>query len=375
MQTTEGGTIKQEVNDELEIDLNSVDSSILPVYEIKPENEEQETKYELYNCDYSSFKQEENSYRELDLKVYDPSLAETGSMSLAQEKKTEVSRRLNLRKMVPPDEQLHESSKFSYLSDDKSRAVNHIGNLTVEKPYLKCSQCIYSTRRKKDLEINLRIHSGKKPLKCNECGYPAATKSHLTHHLHTHTGEKPFKCDQCSYSSAYRSALTRHRRIHTGEKPFKCDQCSYSAAIKTNLTRHLRTHTGEKPFKCDKCSYSASQKVQLKRHLKAHTQQNTTKVNVPAQTLKDAQKDYLSSSTVVEDKSEDPIFVKPLPYVRPLFPVNPCTSSARNHLLPVPSCSSVQDISDLNSTANFTTNLQTDVSNLPPPRVIPMFWE
>ena len=190
----------------------------------------------------------------------------------------------------------------------KRYLTEHMRVHSTEKPF-KCSECPFRANRKQYLRYHERTHSGEKPYKCTECPYRAIQKTSLIKHLRTHSGEKPFQCPECSYRTSQKSALVTHRRTHSGEKPYKCSLCQYSTSQRSALVTHWRTHSGEKPYRCSLCSYSASQKITLVRHMKVHEEGSVV---------------YGMSYTSLQANSpkvtpaDGPVFVKPLTFVQPL---------------------------------------------------------
>jgi uncharacterized Zn-finger protein len=87
-----------------------------------------------------------------------------------------------------------------------------------------------------------------RPFACNigGCRYAFKRRTDLTIHLRTHTGERPFVCsfEGCGKTFTSKAVLTTHNRTHTGEKPYKCDVpgCGAGFAQRSNYTRHLKRH-------------------------------------------------------------------------------------------------------------------------------------
>ena len=81
---------------------------------------------------------------------------------------------------------------------------------------------------------------------------------------------RPFRCSLCPRVFRRKEQLKLHFRTHTGERPHKCRICFASFSRPSNLSAHMRIHTGERPFVCDICHMRFSQSNNLKRHMKCH---------------------------------------------------------------------------------------------------------
>lgn len=79
--------------------------------------------------------------------------------------------------------------------------------------------------------------------------------------------DKPFSCEYCGKRFKKRQELTVHIRIHTGEKPYKCSVCDRAFSQSSSMKTHMRTHTGEKPYKCRLCSAAFSVSHAYHKHL------------------------------------------------------------------------------------------------------------
>ncbi|KNC83905.1 hypothetical protein SARC_03864 [Sphaeroforma arctica JP610] len=92
----------------------------------------------------------------------------------------------------------------------------------------------------------------------------------------TYATVKPYACEypNCVYSSGRRTDLKVHMRVHTGERPYACDfpGCGSSFAHRTTLVNHKRVYSGERPFACDflGCGNTFSQRTTLANHIRIH---------------------------------------------------------------------------------------------------------
>lgn len=132
----------------------------------------------------------------------------------------------------------------------------------------KCSQCEFSTKRKWNLDIHIRAHSGERSFECEYCEKRFKRKPHLKHHMiSVHSELFEFHCSKCRLGFQEKSLLTSHE-THCSKKQFVCDYCNGVFDHKGHFTNHIRTHSNEMPFHCFDCKKGFARKANLNRHIK-----------------------------------------------------------------------------------------------------------
>ena len=99
---------------------------------------------------------------------------------------------------------------------------------------------IFLPKTKLNLKHHAVIHDSRtKEYGCNECGHLFRRKCELEIHSRKHTGEKPYACKDCPKSFSQRGALKTHTYLHTGIHPLKCAFCQWTGIQKINLSKHI----------------------------------------------------------------------------------------------------------------------------------------
>uniref|UniRef100_A0A6P7F0G0 Zinc finger protein 567-like n=1 Tax=Diabrotica virgifera virgifera TaxID=50390 RepID=A0A6P7F0G0_DIAVI len=120
----------------------------------------------------------------------------------------------------------------------------------------KCTACNFTFAFEKNRNHHMEnLHANendKKTFLCNDCGESYFSLACLTQHMKVHK-EGQYACPTCNRKFKRKPNLTIHLRTHTGEKPYKCHVCGKAFAQRPPLTVHIRSHTGARPHSCRKC--------------------------------------------------------------------------------------------------------------------------
>lgn len=106
---------------------------------------------------------------------------------------------------------------------------------SIETPYV-CSICSKGFKWKHGLDSHSIVHSTEKKLLCDECGYSTSHLKTLRAHQLSHTGQI-FRCNTigCLYTSRRKENLNIHMATHRNETTFVCEICGHRFSQNKNL--------------------------------------------------------------------------------------------------------------------------------------------
>ena len=85
---------------------------------------------------------------------------------------------------------------------------------------------------------------------CDECDFQSVSAAALQKHINVaHDGGQAIKCGECEYETKSKKDFAIHMKdIHT-PRVFMCDQCYYTASKEEYLKKHIKfNHDGKNPF-------------------------------------------------------------------------------------------------------------------------------
>nr|CAH7724011.1 unnamed protein product [Callosobruchus chinensis] len=220
---------------------------------------------------------------------------------------------------------------------------HHMDTVHSEAKPFACTICDKRCKRRGDLRIHMRTHTGERPYNCKMCSRSFINASNFKNHVcrlpteqstegssdegtknkqydcpfctesfdsketataHVANNHNSYVCEKCGKVLSSVSSLKEHMLTHNGVKPFSCTLCDKAFFRQHHLAQHLMVHTGEKPFQCDKCPKGFTKRINLRKHKCRGPQEEAS---AGKKRLKTGIGSYVWETDYVEDPASCPI--------------------------------------------------------------------
>ncbi|XP_047468417.1 zinc finger and SCAN domain-containing protein 31-like, partial [Penaeus chinensis] len=85
-----------------------------------------------------------------------------------------------------------------------------------------------------------KVEATLKRFACEVYGKKFSQKRNININMRVHTKKKPYSCEICSKTFSQKCLLARHMIVHTKEKPFSCEICIKAFSCNYYLVEHMR---------------------------------------------------------------------------------------------------------------------------------------